>query len=263
MFTTYCLNLPDGILLVANAKLDDYDLLQDEFGLVDKKGGWSALKQIVQELNQESDSLTAYKLMYIARHGEGWHNVAEAKYGSEQWNCVSLHVCTLGLVAQVNTRQKWSMLDGDGNITWGPDPPLTPKGEGQARAVNAAWHTQIAAGVPLPQSLYASPLQRSLRTLQITWSDILLDSIKPTIREHWRETIGIHTCDKRRDKTAIAADFPGFQFEQTFSEHDELWNEIYQEPPAQQALRIQQALDEVFATDSNPYISITAHSGVM
>ena len=88
---------------VANAKLDGYDLLQDDFGLVDKKGGWSALKQIVQELNQESDSLTAYKLVYIARHGEGWHNVAEAKYGSEQWNCVSLHVCTLGFDAQADT----------------------------------------------------------------------------------------------------------------------------------------------------------------
>lgn len=167
------------------------------------------------------------------------------------------------MVLFTNVLQYWSKLNGDGNITWGPDPKLTPKGEEQARAVNTAWHAQLAAGVPLPQSLYTSPLQRSLNTLRITWSDILLDSLRPLVRERWRETIGIHTCDQRRDKSDIAADFPECNFETTFSEHDELWNAEYQESEAQQALRIQGALNELFATDSNAYVSITAHSGVM
>ena len=64
-------------------------MLNDTFGLIDKKGGWTALKRHIEKLNSASDSLTAYKLIYIARHGEGWHNVGEATYGSEQWNCVS------------------------------------------------------------------------------------------------------------------------------------------------------------------------------
>jgi hypothetical protein len=75
--------------------------------------------------------------------------------------------------------------------------------------------------------------------------------------------IGLHTCDKRSDKSVIAAERPTWNFEPTFSEHDELWNEIYEESSSQQALRIQQVLNEIFATDANTYISITAHSGVM
>lgn len=44
--------------------------------------------------------------------------------------------------------------------------------------------------VPLPSRLYSSPLRRSARTLELTWSDILIDTRKvtPLIQENWRET---------------------------------------------------------------------------
>lgn len=47
-----------------------------------------------------ADAYTTYKVVYLARHGEGYHNTAERKYGSEQWNC------------------RWAMLNGDGVMTW-------------------------------------------------------------------------------------------------------------------------------------------------
>ena len=76
---------------LATANLDNYDLLDDSFGLVDKSPErWTNLTSFVETLNTASDSLTAYKLVYAARHGQGFHNVGESKYGSAAWDCVSL-----------------------------------------------------------------------------------------------------------------------------------------------------------------------------
>lgn len=46
----------------------------------------------------QADKHTTYKVIYIARHGEGWHNRAEEKYGTEEWN------------------RRWSRLEGDGEM---------------------------------------------------------------------------------------------------------------------------------------------------
>ena len=162
------------------------------------------------------------------------------------------------------------MLNTDGEIVWGPDPHLTPKGEEQARAVNFAWKAQIQDNVPVPRSLYSSPLRRSADTLNITWSDILLNpsdesqqAIVPTIKENFRETIGIHTCDKRSDKSVIQSEKPGWKFENMFTEHDELWNDKYMESEGQHALRVQAVLNELFVEDGSSVIGITSHSGNM
>jgi len=47
------------------------------------------------------------QVFYLARHGQGWHNVAEAKYGTEAWN------------------NYWSRVNTDGEMTVrSPSPPL-------------------------------------------------------------------------------------------------------------------------------------------
>ena len=60
---------------------------------------------------------------------------------------------------------------------------LDAVGIGQAQAVNRGWKEQIKANVPLPQTLYSSPMRRSAQTLNITWSDILLDKQKPYVSQ--------------------------------------------------------------------------------
>lgn len=55
----------------------------------------------------------------------------------------------------------------------GPDAQLTPKGIADTQGVNAAWKEQIKAGIPLPQTLYTSPMRRAASTAELTWSDIL------------------------------------------------------------------------------------------
>lgn len=244
-----------------------YDSLKDSFGLVDQsEGRWKnftewvgpdpADRRYITKLNREADEHTTYKVIYIARHGQGYHNVAESLYGTPAWNCY------------------WSLLGTDGNITWGPDPLLTPLGEEQATANNVAWKEQIKAGVPLPQILYSSPMRRSASTLQITWKDILLNKgFKPIIKESYREVIGLHTCDERSNKTVLAETYrelgvynltpAGWDFEPAFNEHDLLWDAVYQETAPQQTLRLRLILNELFATDPRTFISITAHSGVI
>lgn len=210
----------------------------------------------IKQLNRKADKYTTYKVIYIARHGQGYHNVAESLYGTPAWNCY------------------WSLLGTDGNITWGPDPLLTPLGEEQAKANNVGWKRELKAGVPLPQQLYSSPMRRSASTLEITWRDILLNKkVKPIIKEAYREVIGLHTCDERSNKSVLTHTYrehhvsqlipAGWDFEPTFNEHDLLWDPIYQETAPQQTLRLRLAINELFATDPRTFISITAHSGVI
>ncbi|BEJ15090.1 hypothetical protein CspHIS471_0408570 [Cutaneotrichosporon sp. HIS471] len=200
----------------------------------------------VADLNRHADASTTYKVIYIARHGEGYHNVAESHYGTPAWNCY------------------WSLLNGDGNLTWGPDPILTPLGEGQAERANAGWKEQIKEGVPVPQVLYSSPFARAAATLHITWKDLLLKKgFVPVVMEQWRENIGLHTCDLRRSKAQIGEAFPHFAFEPSFTEHDPYWDATYIETEPQRAVRMRMALNELFARDARTFISITAHSGVI
>ena len=63
----------------------------------------------------------------------------------------------------------WSKLNGDDELTWGPDPELTEIGIEQAKAAREAWKTEHAHGIPLPEKHYGSPFQRALRTFQETF----------------------------------------------------------------------------------------------
>ncbi|GAA6061935.1 hypothetical protein JCM10212_001503 [Sporobolomyces blumeae] len=251
VFTPTNYTVVDGLFVQSSPSFNTsapYDLLKHSFGLVDQsKYRWSRFQVEIDRLNAEADRHTAYKVFYVARHGQGWHNVAESKYGTDAWN------------------NRWSMEYGDANMTWGPDPSLTPLGESQARAVNRAWKRELQAGVPLPQKLYSSPLSRSAKTLELTWGDVLIENgdVTPLIVEHLREVIGVHTCDQRSRKSQLAKRFPSFEFEAPFSEHDQLWSPDFQESSQQQALRIQQLLNRIFAVDSSQYVSITAHGGVI
>lgn len=130
---------------------------------------WENLQDHINALNRAADSLTSYKLIYIARHGQGYHNLAETTYGTPAWNCY------------------WSEQYTDGNITWGPDATLTDLGVTQALAAKAAFTTQAAAGMPLPQVLYSSPMRRAAATLQLEWDDLLISKgMAPIVKEALR-----------------------------------------------------------------------------
>ncbi|KAJ3551114.1 hypothetical protein NM688_g4921 [Phlebia brevispora] len=213
-----------------------FDVISSDFGLVSSAAPlhWQAFEWTISELNRVAPKDVSYRVLYIARHGEGYHNVAESIYGSVTWD------------------DYWSKINSDGNITWGPDAELTLLGIAQARSLSSAWRFQAEAGVPLPQSFYVSPLTRALDTLNATWGDWVLtrpDIPAPVVIEGLRETIGVHTCDMRRSKTFIAHRYPSWSFEEGFAEADPFWTPDTRETADAQQARARRALVEILGQD--------------
>jgi hypothetical protein len=40
----------------------------------------------VDSLNADAELNTVYKVLFMSRHGEGFHNAAESYYGTPAWN---------------------------------------------------------------------------------------------------------------------------------------------------------------------------------
>ncbi|KAJ5174668.1 uncharacterized protein N7482_000545 [Penicillium canariense] len=208
---------------------------------------WQRFAQQIQHLNDTAGPQTKYKVLFLGRHGEGVHNVAEQRYGTKAWD------------------EYWSLLDGDEDGTW-IDAHLTDVGIAQARTAHDTWTQQIANGIPQPQSYYVSPLHRCCQTAQVTFEGCdmpLTDPFRPLIKELLRETMGEHTCDRRSSKSAIAADFPQYLFEPGFAEEDELWDPKVRESDEHRNQRLLGLLNDIFASDENVFLSLTAHSGAI
>lgn len=86
----------------------------ESFGLIDTSPDkWIKFKSRMAELNRRANSGESYKFLFCGRHGQGYHNLAEEKYGPDAWN------------------EKWSKMTGDGKIRW-DDADLTEMGMAQA-----------------------------------------------------------------------------------------------------------------------------------
>jgi len=217
------------------------------FGLIDgQTDRWTTLVAKIEKLNATAEPGVQFKVFFLGRHGQGHHNVGEAKHGGKAWSGY------------------WAKLNGDSEITWGPDPQLTPLGEQQAQEAHAAWHKERRFGIPLPEKLYTSPLTRAIRTHQVTFDDTLHPSRPKTIIvENMREHNGVHTCDKQRTRSDIHAAFPEYDFEEGFAEKDELWTSDYRETHDDIDRRARLVLDMIFHNDVEQFISITAHGGII
>lgn len=245
---TFKYEVVQGVFIQDDTSVDPGTIpsLPPSFGLVDKSPlRWVKLRAKIFSLNLFAPRNTQYKLLFLGRHGEGWHNVAEAFYGTPAWN------------------DKWSKLNGDGNMTWGPDAKLTPNGEAQAQNATALWKKELLAGIPIPESLYSSPMSRSSETARISFSWLWDFHKRGLIMENFREVYGVHTCDKRQTKTYIKEHEGDFlDIEKGFTEQDELWTADHRETDAEAAVRLRKALDVVFSRGGT-YVSVTAHSGAL
>lgn len=223
----------------------DFDYLTQHFGVV---GSWEDTVQKLHALNNASDDKTAYKILFLARHGQGFHNVAHDMYGDDAWN------------------SHWSKLNGNGDIVWGPDPELTELGIQQARDNREQWKKEVANGCPVPTKFFVSPLRRSVDTLIYTWESISdTRTLHPLIMENLRETTGVHTCDKRSTRSEIAEKYEprGFVIEPGFSEKDVLYRPDYRETVGEHAIRVNRAFQQIFTSTPDPVLSLTSHSGTI
>ncbi|KAF2098402.1 putative GPI anchored protein, partial [Rhizodiscina lignyota] len=216
----------------------------------DSESQWARLVRYVQHLNNASPKNVQYKVLILGRHGQGWHNVAEEKYGTAEWDA------------------SWSMLEGDGKIKWA-DALLTEEGEKQALAANKYWGGALERGQPAPDSYYSSPLSRCLQTANFTFTGLTLPQdkpFKPVVKELLRETNGVHTCDRRSSLTQLRKSFPSsfmstFTFEPGFSDKDPLWSGDERETDEETETRVRTLLNDIFTHDKGVWVSMTTHSG--
>ena len=51
-----------------------------------QKTQWERLAYHVKSLNEHASQGTQYKVLYLARHGEAYHNIATSYYGTGCWD---------------------------------------------------------------------------------------------------------------------------------------------------------------------------------
>lgn len=246
---------------------------------------WQRFAHHLSTLNTGSPPHISHHILFLSRHGQGYHNLAESFYGADAWDC------------------HYAALDGDpdpsSSIRW-EDAALSRLGQRQARLQHRFWKDQVERErMPRPHTYWSSPLDRACRTAAITHgihidtdtSDSGTDSstsngnsndndnVTITIKELLRETNGIHTCDRRRTRSNIITRFPppSFVIEPGFREHDVLWDPIRRESDDAHTYRTRLLLDDILNTSnvsntsnvpnarSGPgeYISVTAHGGTI
>jgi len=54
---------------------------------------WQQFAEVVNSLNANADLNTVYKVLFMGRHGEGYHNAAESYYGTPAWNVSEATPC--------------------------------------------------------------------------------------------------------------------------------------------------------------------------
>ncbi|KAK8074242.1 hypothetical protein PG994_005141 [Apiospora phragmitis] len=187
---------------------------------------WKRLESHVAKLNRECESHVSYKVIYVVRHGRGVHNVVMDAVGSkwkEKWALVEgARLDELPELPELLA----SHGDKDGRIKW-VDSPLVHKGREQARELARDWvKWNRENGIPIPGTIYTSPMVRCLETTELIYGDVLQENgrnIQPVVKENLRERLTNHTCDRRSPRSWIEKNFPKFYFEPGFKEKDTLW----------------------------------------
>jgi broad specificity phosphatase PhoE len=208
---------------------------------------WQKFAAEVSRLKDAAPKGTSYKVLFLGRHAEGYHNAAETFYGTPAWNCY------------------YSLINGNASAYW-EDAQLTPVGIASAQKAHNFWkHEMDVQNIPTPEAFYTSPLARCLETAKLTFDGLGLPKFMPVVKEYLREGISLHTCDHRSNKTWIKSTYPSYKIEDDFTEYDGLWNGITAESSTAQDLRSKVVLDSIFGGSScksqSTYISITSHSG--
>ncbi|KAL8931357.1 MAG: hypothetical protein Q9211_007021 [Gyalolechia sp. 1 TL-2023] len=269
---------------------DSSDIVPEE---TTSRSQWQRFEREVKRLNAEAEEGVRYKVLYLGRHGQGVHNVAERRYGREEWDrsriLANLRYAGVSprfpppfflfsggkekkgkihpLIPSPPFFQRYyASLEGDSDGCWS-DAHLTQTGIQQALAVNAFWKRQIAeAKTPAPEKYYSSPLYRCLQTANLTFTGLDLPPDRPydpVVKELLREANGVHTCDRRSSLSSLRSSFPNFSFEPGFHEDDGLWSASHRETDEELDARMEELLDDVFGKDGSTFLSFTSHSGAI
>jgi broad specificity phosphatase PhoE len=151
-------------------------------------------------------------------------------------------------------------------VSW-VDARLVDAGIQQARDLGLKWSDAVERNrMPLPTTIYTSPLARCLETTKLVFSEASATAgrpFQPIVKELLRETMADHTCDHRSSRSWIAANYPGYAIEPGFTEEDELWSLDRSESVEEHVARKQAVLEDIFNTDQGQFLALTIHSGAI
>ncbi|DBA00389.1 TPA: LOW QUALITY PROTEIN: hypothetical protein N0F65_000574 [Lagenidium giganteum] len=199
-------------------------------GLMDGKS-WQDVDTFMKQKQQEG---TKTKLIIFIRHGEGDHNVAEAKYGKQAWDS---HYKLLP-----------EYLDAH----------LTDVGKAQAKNASIMLteeRKQRGLNIPL---VVVSPLYRTLQTYTIAYENNM--DIPSVASELARETVGVSTCNARRNIEIAKKDFPHVDFSEITSSEDPWYNPPHRETDAEVDNRCRAFMNHLFYDRLPTHLGVVSHS---
>jgi len=223
---------------------------------------WKSLYDAIPEDTED----TQYKLLLLARHGQGYHNYSMEKYGLKLWD------------------DYWSLLEGDEGGSW-LDSRLTDLGKQQVSETGRTVLVPIVDQLGfLPHIFFNSPMRRCLETFAYSWNhvftkhpELMFDSkiVTNNVIENLRENLGSHTCDKRVNHSEAVGEYQNFKttsgntvswkYEENYSEPGALWEADHRETPDEMDIRTRKGLEQLFAQagSQDKFLSLTCHEGVI
>lgn len=122
--------------------------------------------------------------------------------------------------------------------------------------------------MPALKRHYTSPLARCLETTRLAFScglDSPGEKVKPRVivKEQLRERLGVHTCDRRSSRSWIQEQYHEYEVEPDFTEDDQLWRVDSRESLEEHVQRVNALLVNIFDTEKEVVMSLTAHSGTI
>lgn len=223
-----------------------YPLAPKYLGLLDKSDDrWAHFHEKLQNLKNEYKGKGKVKFILFCRHGQGFHNEAESKYGTIEWD---------------NYYSKLPEYF---------DPHLTELGKKQLVDVYKLLKVELQNGMPFP-FIISSPHVRTLETTTEEWlkieneaSDDTKIGLRPIVSDDFRETYGEHTCDSRRSTTELIPMWPSFDFTPIKVPDDVVWKPDSRETPDHVLVRVRRGMAWVFENVDSDYVSVVGHSGIM
>jgi broad specificity phosphatase PhoE len=203
--------------------------------------GWTEFRDKLDgELERAKGDGRRVKVIYWVRHAEGFHNAKDREVGTPRW--------------EAEFAKTEAFLDAE----------LTPFGiaDAQRKGVEPL-RRELAKGMPPIERVVVSPMSRAIQTAQH-----FLAGQAPTpfvAMELCRETLGVHTCDKRRTLSELRRKFQDVNFDYKTAamadEEDTWWQPDHRETSDEIQARAREFLKQLFALVPERHVAVVAHSG--
>jgi hypothetical protein len=71
-------------------KKSNFGLIESDLPDPKNTQPWTSFTKHIRHLNTECAASESIKVLWLGRHGQGWHNVAETKYGTKAWDVCNI-----------------------------------------------------------------------------------------------------------------------------------------------------------------------------